>query len=67
VRRLLEDRSEREAERGQRERGGGDPADRLGADGHEPASRNRLALEGAGDHPVGGVLGLLLVLVWHGH
>ena len=45
--RFFEDRPDREAERRQQEGGGGDPTGGLGADGHEAATRDGLALEGA--------------------
>ena len=67
VRRAFEDRPDREAERGQRERRGGDRRRRrVGGAGHEPPARDRLALERAGDLPIERVLGLVLcVLVGH--
>ena len=58
VGRALEDRPDGEAERGQDERGGGDRAGGVSGAGHEPAPRDRLALEGPRDPPVERVLGL---------
>ena len=55
----LEDRrAGREAQRGQHEGGGGDRAGAVRRERHEPAPRDGLALEGARDVALGGVLGL---------
>src|SRR5207248_2037348 len=63
----LEDRRDREAQRGQCEGGGGHRADAVGPQVHQPAAGHRLALEGAGNVAAGGVLRLRFpVTIWHG-
>ena len=62
----LEDRAEREAQRGQRERGCGDAAGAVRDGLHEAAPGDGLTLEGPRHSAVGRVLrGLLVAVCWH--